>query len=138
MGYQSIDQMSRNARIVWAALTIGLGLLAVVTATANTQSGRIAIALGGGAFVFADLSIATYSKRDPRAYHWIISLALGCMLGILVWLTFGAGDRTCGFQIPFWEQNMPCRIIAGISAMVLGLILSLAVEQALRARRAAV
>lgn len=134
--YQSIDQMSRKARLLWAAVCIVIGVAAVVSARVSGGGETLAATLAGAAFVFAGLAIAAYSKRDPSAYHWLVALLLGCMLGILVWLVFGGGERSCGFPLPFWGQDLPCRVVAGIAALLMGLVLAIAVKQALAARAA--
>lgn len=137
MEYQSIDQLSRKARLAWATLSIVLGAGLAWAAHASDSDEALAAMLAGGAFFFAGLTLAAYSRQDPRAYHWMVALMLGCMLGILVWLVFGAGQRSCGFPLPFWGQDLPCRAVAAVSAVLVGLVLAIAVKQALAARRRA-
>ena len=82
--------------------------------------------LASGTFVLAGLlALANvFCSRKVRA--WLTVALLTCMLLPAVWISFGAGPRTCSFKLGLLSGGLTdggaCRVAFGVGS-VLGLVL---------------
>lgn len=91
-----------------------------------------------GLLGFAGVCVIVQALRSNGLARWLVCALLGGMTVIPAWIAFGSGSRQCSaasFGLRSAVSEAVCRGVFGVSTVILGVLFTVAVRAALRARK---
>lgn len=78
------------------------------------------------AFVFAGWALLAQADSGRRSYRWLVVALIGTMLVPPLWAALGTSSQTCSaaiIGIVFFPSDVVCRVVWGVSAAILFVLL---------------
>lgn len=126
--------MPPRSKIVSGVLIAVVGLVALTVIYLKPEGLHVPFWVAFTAcssFVIAGAAIALHSI-SVKVYQWLIVTLLAAMTAVPIWVAVGFGSRSCTTNIPYLASELSCRVAFGASALVLLVMLSFAILQAVR------
>ena len=80
-------------------------------------------------FVFAGAAMSIRPTSSPVLHQCMVLAILLAMTAIPAWISLGPGERQCTSNLPFFNGGSSCRVVFGISTLLMLLVLGFAGRQ---------
>ena len=80
-------------------------------------------------FVFAGAAMSIRPESNPLLHQCMVLAILLAMTAIPAWIALGPGERQCTSNVPFFNGSGSCRVVFGVSTLLMLLVLGVAGKQ---------
>ena len=134
MNHESASNNTRGSLLLGALVaSVGIGVAILIYRQPEQLAAPMWVAmLACLCFVFAGAAMAVRPESHPVLHQCLVLGILLAMTAIPAWIALGPGERQCTSNLPFLNGGNSCRIVFGVSTVLMLLVLEVARRQLFR------